>query len=57
MAPSYDPIQNEDPLLFPLAQAVVSPREMSEVAQICLQIEGRPGSTLRTVAGPPDRPE
>jgi len=48
-------IEKEDQVLFPMARALLSPREMSEVAQICLDIEGRLGSPLRNVDGPPVR--
>jgi len=43
-------IEKEDQVLFPMARATLSPREMSEVAQVCLDIEDRLGSPLRRVA-------
>jgi len=44
-------IEKEDQVLFPMARAVLTPAEMSEVAQICQEIESRLGASLRV-----DRP-
>jgi hemerythrin-like domain-containing protein len=44
-------IEKEDQILFPMARAVLLPREMSEVAEICQEIEARLGTVLRA-----DRP-
>jgi len=40
-------IEKEDQVLFPMARAVLTPAEMSEVAQICQEIEERLGGHLR----------
>jgi hemerythrin-like domain-containing protein len=41
-------IEKEDQVLFPMARAVLTPTEMSEVAQVCLEIEDRLGARSRT---------
>jgi len=40
-------IEKEDHVLFPMAREVLTPTEMSEVAQICQEIEDRLGTRLR----------
>ncbi|HLY76489.1 MAG TPA: hemerythrin domain-containing protein [Thermoplasmata archaeon] len=40
-------IDKEDEVLFPMARATLTPAEMSEVAQVCLEIEDRFGDRVR----------
>ena len=49
-------IDKEDQVLFPMARAVLTPTEMSEVAQICQEIEDRLGTPSRTGRPAPGDP-
>lgn len=40
-------IDKEDEVLFPMARATLTPAEMSEVAQVCQEIEDRFGDRVR----------
>lgn len=49
-------IDKEDNVLFPMARATLSPAEMSEVAQICQEIENQLGAGLRASLPAPRDP-
>ncbi len=43
-------IDKEDHVLFPMARAILSQAEMSEVAQVCQELEERLGNPLKVAA-------